>query len=95
MRWEHVGPCDPCKRIRTWAARSVGDEGVRDTGLALLYPRLWVKRPEKLLSLVLNLLRLAMLCRHPVPRHRELLRTQTKTLSALDIINLSPLIRAK
>ena len=77
------------------AARSVGDEGVRDTGLALLYPRLWVKRPEKLLSLVLNLLRLAMLRRHPVPRHRELLRTQTKTLSALDIINLSPLIRAK
>ena len=38
-----------------------GEEGVRDMGLALLHPRLWVKRPEKLLSLVLNLLRLAML----------------------------------
>lgn len=73
----------------------MGDEGVRDLGLALLHPRLRVKRPEKLLSVVLNLLRLAMLRRHPVPRHRELLRTQTTTLSALDIINLSPLIRAK
>lgn len=73
----------------------MGEEGVRDMGLALLHPRLWVKRPEKLLSLVLNLLRLAMLRRHPVPRHRELLQKQIKTLSALDIIGFSPLIRAK